>query len=144
MKRHLPFAALALLVSAAAYAQSCSVAVTPVNFGNYSPFSASALDSTGKVTVSCSGNAGFSVSLNAGLHGEGVFGERGLSDGHNILSYQLFTNASHSVAWGDGTGGTSVVRMSQSGSLTIYGRITARQVVGAGTYTDTALVTVTF
>lgn len=136
-----------MLVPVAARAQ-CTVTATAVSFGTYLPFSATPTDSTGSVTIGCRLVGPYTVSLNAGLHGGGNFSNRRMSSGPRFMSYQLYTNATRTTVWGDGTGGTSVVSGVCSSvcnsNNTVYGRIPARQVVTPGTYTDTILVTVTF
>nr|WP_291522240.1 spore coat protein U domain-containing protein [Acidithiobacillus sp.] len=64
---------------------------------------------------------------------------------------QLYTNATYSQVWGDGTGGTSTVSGTCSGSMgscssskTVYGRIPALQAPSPGAYIDTIAVTVTY
>lgn len=50
--------------------------------------------------------------------------------------------------WGDGSGGTATVSgaLALPGAIdhTVYGRLPARQNVGAGAYTDTLTVTLNF
>jgi spore coat protein U-like protein len=80
--------------------------------------------------------------------GGGTFAGRRMSSGGAHLSYQLFSTASRSTVWGDGTAGTVTV----SGdcppgcetSYTVYGRIPTKQPAAPGTYIDTIVVTVTF
>lgn len=147
MPRRVTAAALLLtacLAPAAAEA-ACSAAVTPVSFGTYVPLSATARDSTGSVTVTCTAQSGsIAVALNAGLHAAGGFTGRAMTGGASRLSYQLYTNAARSSVWGDGTGGSSQVTLPRAGTATIYGRIPARQPVGAGSYADTVVITLIF
>ena len=139
-------AAPLLLVTAAAHAH-CSVTATPVNFGIYLPFSATPTDSTGSVKVDCVVGVGdYTVALSVG--GGGTFAGRRMSSGGARLSYQLYSTASRSTVWGDGTAGTVIV----SGdcppgcetSFTVYGRIPTKQAAVPGTYIDTIVATVTF
>lgn len=134
----------ALLPCAAASAQTCTVAVTPVNFGTYSPFDTTPLTSTGQVRVNCEGSGGYSVALNAGANSGGSFAGRSLGNGQSKLSYQLYSDPARTQIWGDGSGGSAAVPISGSGTLTIYGRIPARQSVSAGAYGDTILVTIAY
>ncbi len=135
--------ASALALPWAAHAQTCTVSVTPVNFGNYSPFAA-ALDSTGQVSVNCTGVASYTVTMNAGIHGGGSFVGRRMSNGQSALSYQLYSDAARTMVWGDGSGGSTSVSAPSSGALTVYGRVPARQNVSAGAYSDTILVTIDY
>ena len=147
MLRALALVAMSLLVPAVARAQ-CSVSATPVSFGTYLPFSGTPTDSTGSVTVGCLFIGPYSIALNAGLNGGGSFANRRMGSGSARMFYQLYTNATRTTVWGDGTGGSSVVNgfcfVVCSNPYTVYGRIPARQAVRPGTYIDTIVVTVTF
>lgn len=131
-----------LCASALAGAATCTVATTPVGFGAYDTFSTSSNESTGSVTVACDAAAVYSISI--GMGGAGSF-RRTMSSGTNRLDYDLYTDATRTVVWGDGSGGTSRVNGGGTGAThTVYGRITARQNVRAGSYGDSVTVTVDF
>lgn len=138
--------ALLLLCSLKVTAQ-CSASTIGVAFGTIDPFSASTVDSTGTITVTCLVVNSYSVSLSTGA--SGTYSPRTLVSGANTLNYNLFLNSARSTIWGDGTGGTSLV----SGSIgllllpnnhTIYGRIPGGQNLASGSYSDTITVTVTY
>ena len=121
---------------------SCSLSVQSVSFGPYDTFSNSNLDSTGNIDVTCLLTTAYSITLSSG---SGSYATRLMSSGGNTLGYNLYTDATRSVVWGDGTGGTSVVSGNALlASHTIYGRIPARQNATVGAYTDTITVTVNF
>jgi spore coat protein U-like protein len=149
MIRTAVLAAFLSLVPAAAWAD-CTVSVgAPLNFGTYPPFSSTATTTTGNLTVACTSFSGsYVIALNAGTSGSGSFSGRAMSDGSFDLGYQIYTDAAHSMTWGDGTAGTVTVSGSCSGSCTytptLYGEIAAQQKVGPGSYTDSVLVTVTY
>ena len=134
---------LPLCAATPASAQSCAVTVSPVIFGNYSPFSDAPLDTTSQVVVNCAGIAGYEVALNAGMNG-GSFKNRHLLNGKSRLSYQFYSDGARTRIWGDGTGGSTIVSASASASLAIYARVPARQNVATGIYTDTVLVTISY
>jgi spore coat protein U-like protein len=123
---------------------SCSVNATGLVFGNYDPFSDVPLDGASTVTVTCSSATNYSIALSAG---NGTFASRLLvSDGHS-LEYNLYTDSTRTMIWGDGSSGTSVVSGEDAGSgtdHTVYGRIPSGQNPLVGTYTDTITVTVSF
>lgn len=123
---------------------SCSVNATGLAFGNYNPFSDMPLDGASTVSVTCSSATSYSIALSAG---NGTVTSRLLvSDGHS-LEYNLYTDSTRTVVWGDGSSGTSVVSGEDAGSgtdHTVYGRIPAGQNPLVGTYTDTITVTVSF
>lgn len=130
---------------------SCSVSASGVSFGTYDPFSSSPIDSTGTVTVTCFGVLGgvFDVSLSQGH--SGTFSPRKMANGGYDLNYDLYTSSSRTVIWGDGTGGTAqqsvnctLLCLGLPNVFTVYGRLTARQDVPAGSYSDIITVTVNY
>jgi spore coat protein U-like protein len=151
MRRELTLVALMLLAPAAAQA-ACTVSASGVAFGVYNPFSATATDATGTVTLSCSsssGLGGYDIALSSGSGGS--YAGRRMSSGSANLPYQLYSDATHSQIWGDGTGGSSTVAgadniplLSGTSIHQVYGRIAARQVASPGPYSDVIVVTVTY
>jgi len=140
MIRWLPVLAFALAAPQAWSA--CTVSLTGVSFGNYDPFSSVNLDSTGNVAVTCSPASPYTIALSPGNAAQT---ERRMQSGAQVLAYNLFTDATRTAVWGDGTGTTLTVSGSGSaGGHPIYGRIPARQNVAIGSYTDAITVTVTF
>jgi spore coat protein U-like protein len=142
---------LSMLFNAAdGFAFNCGVSTTPVNFINYDVFSLSPAYSTGVVVVSCNSPdqhpLPVTISINSG--GSGTFNPRQMraATGTDRLNYYLFTNASRTVIWGDGTGGTSTVTNMVTRNVpwnaTIFGILPQRQNISAGNYSDTLLVTV--
>lgn len=138
--------------SADAWAMSCSVGATAVNFGIYNPLSGTPDDATGTVTVTCDVLVGVFASWTVALStGNGSYSPRLLKSGANALSYNLYTSGAHTNVWGDGSGTTTLV--SDHATLivganvvnyTVYGHIPAGQDAAAGTYTDTIVVTVNY
>jgi len=114
----------------------CSVSTTPLNFGIY--WGTSTLVSTAKIVVSCNLPATTRVQMDKGLHSLN-FATRKMKFNQKTLNYNLYTNASRSNVWGDGTGGTWTVTGSQ---LIVHASIPGGQIVTPGTYNDTVVVTV--
>jgi spore coat protein U-like protein len=131
-----------ILVPQQSWAVSCSVSTQGVNFGAYDPFGVIPHDNTGSVTISCDGVISFQISLNTGM---GSYAARQMTSGSSTLHYNLYTDATHTTVWGDGTGGTGT-RGGQllDGNFTVYGRIPTRQNVSVGTYSDAIMVTVDY
>ncbi len=134
-------------------ALSCSTSAQAVAFGNYDPLSALPTDSTGQVSVTCTNLinlfVNYTVALSTGV--SGTYSSRQLASGANRLNYNLYTDVTHLLVWGDGTSGTSqistgflVVLLGTTANHTVYGRIPARQTAAVGSYSDTITVTVTF
>ena len=142
MKRALLGCALCCAATLPAHS-ACTVATTPVTFGAYVS-GVLPNDSSGTVTVACGIFTSFSVSISAGGGGNSAF-NRALSSGGNRLSYNLYTDSTRLLVWGDGTGGTLTVAQIASGAtLNVFGRIPALQHVAAGAYADSLIVTVNF
>lgn len=134
----LAFASLSTPASAA----TCSVNPQSVNFGNYDPFSPSSLDGVGNVSVDCDGLITFTISLGTG---NGSYDGRFMLNGEDRLYYNLYIDPVRLLVWGDGNGSSSTVsRLSLVNDFAIYGRVPARQNIGAGSYTDTIVVTVSY
>lgn len=132
---------------------ACNVAATGVSFGAYDVFSATPLDSTGSVTVSCDSVPPPDVVIEIGpSSGSGGFNPRQMRHASrpDRLGYNLFTDSSRSAVWGDGTAGTRTVflknvhRQKPPVVTTIYGRIPPGQNVSTGTYSDTLTATITW
>jgi spore coat protein U-like protein len=128
--------ALALGVPERASAQSCSAVASAISFGSVSPISGAAVAATGSVSVTCTWPAitlvpNAQVCLNLG-----GTSPRSLTNGTNLLQYDLYQNAGHSLAWGSIYSGTTPISLtlvkpalgtSVTQSVTIYGQITANQ-----------------
>ena len=144
----------ALIFGSASYAQTCTLSSAPVTFANYDPFSSVASDISGSLTVTCNSAVSLLVSytmqLSAGLSGS--MSPRKMSNGGTQLSYQLYSNSGRTTIWGDGSAGTSTVTDGYLISVlvpvvrnySVYGRITAKQNVTAGSYLDTVTVLMTY
>jgi spore coat protein U-like protein len=149
-KRLLIMLALAIgtLYAADAHAQACTISATSVNFGTYNVFNGSDVDSTGTVTYRCNGAArNITVGLTQGA--SATFNPRQMQKGAEVLSYNLFLDASRTNIWGDGTSGTAVYSIGDppnntNVNLTVYGRVQAGQDVSAGSFSDTVTAVINF
>jgi spore coat protein U-like protein len=144
-------AVLFCLVLCAESHASCTVSTTNVNFGTYDVFAANPADSTGSITVACDEAPPPDMLIAIGPSGySGVINPRQMKNGAgpDRLDYNLFTTASMSVIWGDGTAGSSTVLVAKVKKnqpprvLTLYGRIPPGQNVSAGSYGDSLTVTI--
>lgn len=135
---------MGLLASvASANAASCTVSTTSVAFGSQTFLVTSPSDSTGSITVGCDAITAYSIGILGGFTGTLT---RAMRSGSNQLGYNLFTDSTRTIVWGDGTAGSA--RVSSSGTTgathTVYGRIPAKQNVPAGSYSDSLIVRVEF
>jgi len=135
---------------------SCGVTTTNVAFGTYNPLAFGNTDTTGSVKVSCGGVAGllipFNIAIGAGTSGS--YTNRRMKSGANTLGYNLYTDASYTTLWGDGSAATQLINagvlldvagLSPAQNFYVYGRIPGRQLTTVpGSYSDTISVTLTY
>jgi spore coat protein U-like protein len=133
--------------------KNCTVAATNVAFGNYTP-TAGALAANGTVSVKCTKNTAFTVSLDKGTTAGGAIAQRLMTDGAagDTLQYNLYTTSGFATVWGDGTG-TSVTQggtgagLGTAVALTVYGSLPDNATnwsAPPNTYTDTVTVSVAY
>ena len=136
-------AVLALLsIEAPAVAQSCSLSITPLAFGDIDVTANAQVDASATATVSCTGLAfstvGVCLDLGPGSGGGTSAANRFMLNGANQLRYGLFSDASAGSPWGSGAwpGGSAspvgfniVLSAGGSGSRsqTIFGRVYSGQ-----------------
>ncbi|GAC1340003.1 MAG: hypothetical protein NVS2B9_12910 [Myxococcales bacterium] len=127
-------------------APSCyGVLSTGVAFGAYNPLSPVDTDSVGNIYYYCPGALPPAISISSGSAAS--FSPRQMTSFAEVMSYNLYTDATRTAVWGDGTGGSSTVVGPNSPFPVVeqvYGRIFALQSVAAGNYSDTLLVTLNF
>lgn len=142
--------ALALLVADDCHAFKCNITTTPVNFALYDVLNSNANESTGTINVDCSNPVGkpitVTVTLSAGSSGSFLERTMKLTTGSDSLIYNLYTNSARDRVMGDGSGTTeaptNVVTRPQAWTISLYGRIPARQNVPPGIYSDVLTATV--
>ncbi|HWA31053.1 MAG TPA: spore coat U domain-containing protein [Rhizomicrobium sp.] len=126
---------------------SCSVSAADLDFGIYAPGSGSDTTASSTIDVTCSNGATYTIKLDGGSVANDMTA-REMSDGSShTLSYGLYTDASCTTIWGDGTGSTATVGGTGNGSpqsVTVYGKVPAGQYATPATYTDHISVTVTY
>ena len=126
---------------------TCTLTVTPLQFGEYVPFLGAPTDFTASMTVTCTttGTAAEPLDGTIALIGPGRRGGRQLLQGSSQLDYRLYLNPARTVPWGDGGGEGTVLRISGTVGPTmpyrqimvVYGRIPGRQTSAiVGRYSD--------
>jgi len=129
-------------------AQKCTIATTPLNFGEYDPVQnhlSNPLDATGTVIVRCTQGATVNIGLDQGDNASGA--TRRMIDGTNMLTYQIYSDANRTQVWGNAapTWLTPPPAPSTAARIfTVYGRVFAAQDVSLGTYRDIVEATVNF
>jgi spore coat protein U-like protein len=122
---------------------TCSVSASAMNFGNYA---GAATNATATLTITCSLNSSYNVSLGGGENLSGTT-RRMAGPATSLIGFNLYSDAAHTTSWGDDTALGAVVSGTGSGSaqpLTVYGRTTAGALPVPGSYSDTVVVTVTY
>lgn len=145
---------LSLFVAIELQAATCSVSASGVAFGAYQANQTSPLDSVGTVTLTCSDvsvtTVGYSIALSQGSSSN--YAARQMQSAAYTLNYNLFTDATYSQVWGDGTdisvpvnGSINIVPPANSSiDHSVYGRLFASQNATPGLYSDTIIVTVSY
>ena len=127
---------------------NCTVSTSAIAFGNVNPISGANVDATGGISVTCTNGTSWTAAAGVGSGTGASFAARRMSDGSNLLSYNIYTDSGRTTVWGDGTGSTATIGNTGSGSaqaVTIYGRVASGQTsVPPGDYDDTVSVTVTY
>lgn len=149
-------AALALSAAAASPARAalCVVQTQAVGFGAYDVFVPVPTDTVGAVVITCLAGVNesvhYTVRLSPGSSGSAAARVMRSADGWG-LAYNLYSDAARSLVWGDGSGGTQVLRdgfavpnVLVQRRYPIYGRLPARQNVPPGMYVDTLVVSVDY
>jgi spore coat protein U-like protein len=127
-------------VGSPAHAATCAVQSAGLVFGAYDSLSPAPLDGVGDINVDCDVETSFTV----GLAGGSASNERQMKGGASGLAYNLYTDASRTLVWGDGVVANAVSATGTSVDLPVYGRIAPHQNVPAGEYVDTIVITVSY
>ncbi|MDR0241221.1 MAG: spore coat U domain-containing protein [Burkholderia sp.] len=135
-----PFSATANVIN------NCNISATNVSFGTASVLSGT-LAATGSITAQCTNGDAWKIALNGGGTGNVTARQMQRSGGGGTINYGLYTDAAHSIAWGDGTGGSSTVTGVGTGTsqvVTVYGAVPAQTSPAPGNYSDTITATISF
>ena len=132
--------------------KACTVAATPLAFGNYTP-SGGAVTNTSTISVGCTVGTGYTMTVGAGSTTGATITQRLMTNGTQTLQYNLYTSNTYATLLGDGTtGGSSKVTGTGTGlgtlaTTTVYGQLpdnALNQAVPPGAYTDTVTVSVAY
>ena len=140
-------ALLVMLVGAPKAEAACTLSATAVAFGTYDVFQAGPTDSTGTIVYRCGpSDHDIRIAISAGT--SGTYTNRTLKSSTDDLLYNLYYNGLTQV-WGDGSGGTTTYFIknppnNQDVTLVVFGRLTAGQDVGVGSYSDDVVVTLEY
>src|ERR1700749_3624199 len=88
---------IACIATTADAAVSCGIQTTGVAFGSYDPILGQTRDTSGTISVSCTGNSGDTVSYSILLSaGDGIFQTRAMAGSAVPLLYNLYTDIARS------------------------------------------------
>ena len=130
---------------------TCSATAATLAFPNYTPGGGAQIGNT-SISIKCTKNTPFTVTLNAGSTTGDTFLQRLMGSGANTLQYNLYTSAALGTVFGDGTGGTGTVPgtglgVATTNTVQVFGQVpdnATNQAAVPGAYTDTITVTVTY
>ena len=132
--------------ASATVVNNCLISATNVAFTSTGVLS-SALNASGAITARCTNGDAYQIALSSGLSGSVAARQMQRTGGGGAVNYQLYTDAAHTSAWGDGTAGTTMATGTGSGnavSITVYGRVPAQTTPMPGNYSDTITATISF
>lgn len=140
--------ATATMAVSATVVNNCTITTSALSFGTYDPLtthSATGLDGTGSVTITCSTGSTPTVGISTGVNASGS--ARRLASGSNYLTYELYSDSGRATVWGNSGADLYAPAATPSRTartFTVYGRVSGGQDVPAGVYTDTVTATVNF
>lgn len=140
---------ITLLVSYSLAIANCTFTVSNLAFGNYDVLNAAVNNSQTNLSLTCTANTAYSISLSAGTANS--YQPRHMSNGSYFLNYNLYVDPARTQIWGNGASGTQIVsgtciaNQCRPRTIPIYGQIPPRQdVVASNNYQDSILVTLNF
>jgi spore coat protein U-like protein len=124
----------------------CAVTASDLQFGAYTAQSGTPLQGTTLLRATCTPNTTYYVGLDQGQSPGATVNQRKMVSGASNLNYQLYSDAAHTVIWGNTTGTDTVTGVGSglTQDHTVFGSIPASQVVAAGDYSDTITVRIYF
>ena len=140
-------AVLLSAVTAGAQAQTCTVSMPTMAFGNVNVLAGAAVDTTATLTVTCSGGTGggqrICISIGAGSANDATSRQM-TGPSSNKARFDLYSNAGRTTLWGswqtgyDTAGVQLDVAKNSTTNVTVYGRFFAsQQTLLAGSYSST-------
>jgi len=124
---------------------NCNITASNINFATAGLLN-SALNATGTITAQCTYGDAYRIALSSGASGN-VAARQLQRPGGDVVNYQLYVDASHITAWGDGTQGTATPTGVGNGdrqAFTVYGQIPAQTTPKPGSYSDVITATISF
>lgn len=123
---------------------TCAISATALAFGVYV---LGQTDGTGTLSVTCTNGTAYTIALDAGTGAGATAASRKMTGpSSQVMNYSLYQDVGHTTVWGDSLGVSTKAGTGNGTlqSIPVYGRIPAAQAVGAGAYSDTITVTLTY
>jgi spore coat protein U-like protein len=124
----------------------CNLTTAPLTFPTSGLIDAG-VSAQANLTIACTNNAPFSVSLGPGVTGTGPTARR-MTKGAESISYGLYKDAAHTLPWGDAAAGAGTIA-SATGTgaaqiMTVYGYVPPQATPSPGNYADSVVITLTY
>ena len=132
---------------------SCTITAGAMTFASYDPTAAADNDATATITSTCTTGGAAVITM-----GQGSRAQVGSTDaiplramfngdegGPEDLDYHLYSDSAGGTVWGNTAGtGKAITADGTAQNFTAYGRIPKNQTVGAGSFSDSVAVTLTY
>ncbi|WMD18906.1 spore coat U domain-containing protein [Achromobacter seleniivolatilans] len=126
--------------------KNCTINATDLAFPPKGLLTSTAAASS-QITVKCTNNNAYSVSLNGGSVANNVLARKMKHEtAADTVNYQLYQDSAYATIWGDATGGLPLVGLGSGANqvFTVYGRVPVQSTPRPGNYKDVITATITF
>lgn len=134
--------AMASFTASASVSANCLIEAEDIAFGSVGLITQN-IDASGRLHVTCTPGAGYSIALDGGLSGAAEPAGRRMRSGDETVLYGLYSDPGRTAGWGSTPGSTVEGEGSGEEVITIYGRVPPQQ-ARPGDYTDTVVVTISY
>ena len=130
-------------------AMSCTISAGALTFSAYDPTSASNSDATATIQSSCTSGGSVVITMGQGGNADASSTDsvpvRRMNGSGGNLGYAVYTDTDRMAVWGNTTGtGNAYTASGGLDNIIVYGRIPGSQAVGAGSFSDSVAVTLTY
>ena len=143
----------ATMAVATSVSMSCTITAGAMTFASYNPTDAADNDANATITSTCTTGGAAIITM-----GQGNRSQVGSSDAAPLramyngsegapedLVYQVYSDSAGGTVWGNTSDtGKSITADGTAQAFTAYGRIPKNQTVGAGSFSDSVTVTLTY
>lgn len=129
---------------------SCTITASPLAFGSLVSTNAAVTDAATSVDVTCTSDSPYNIGFDYGANILGFYTRR-MASGANYLTYEVYTDAGRTTAFGpvSSYGSSNNYNSPATGNaitrtIDIYGRIPIQTTPASGSYSDTLTVSVNY